>query len=238
MKEFFQYEGGFFRFMDKLGSIFWLNLLCLICCIPIFTIGASITACYYVTLKMVRDEECYITKEFFRSFKLNFRQATGIWLIFSVIGLLFFTDYRLLNVMKPDGSAAVPFGNFIFIVICAVMIVCIMILTYVFPVLAKFDNSIKNTIRNAFVLSIRHLPQTAALILINALFPGVLVLVLWFGKALWLIPVILCLGTAGAAYFCSYLFVKIFDLYVPKNETAEEDQNEDAEEETQETETN
>lgn len=64
MKGFFGYEGGFFTVMDKVGSLFWLNVLCIVCCIPVFTIGASVTSLYYVTLKMVRDEECYITKDF------------------------------------------------------------------------------------------------------------------------------------------------------------------------------
>ena len=222
MKEFFGYEGGFFRFMDKFGSIFILNLLCLACSIPIFTFGASITACYYVTLKMVRDEECYIIKEFFRSFRLNFKQATLIWLIFMVLGAVFFVDYRLLTMTAPDGTAVIPFGNMILVILFVVMIVGVMILTYIFPLLAKFDNTVRQMFLNAFMMSIRHLPKTLFLILLNVMFPATLGCVLWTGKGLWLVPVILCLGTAGAAYLCSMIFVGIFDLYMPKEEIRED----------------
>ncbi len=218
MKEFFGFEGGFFRFMDKLGNLFWLNLLCLICCIPVVTAGASITACYYVALKMVRDEDCYITKDFFRSFRLNLRQATGIWIIFLFLGAFFVLDYRIVSLTGPDGSVLIPFGNLILIVLLTVSFIGIMVLTYVFPVLAKFDNTIGNTLQNAFVLSIRHLPKTLILVLINILFPAVPVLCVWFGRALWLIPLVICFGIAGAAYFCSMIFVGIFDLYSPKKE--------------------
>ncbi|MBO6113114.1 MAG: YesL family protein [Lachnospiraceae bacterium] len=214
MKGVFGYEGKFFAFMDKVGSLFWLNLLTIICSIPVFTAGASITACYYVTLKMVRDEEGYITKSFFKSFKQNFRQSTVIWLITLLLGLVFFADYRLLNLKDANGGPVVPFSNFIFIVVGAVAIVCLLINIYVYPVLAKFDNTIKNTVKNAFFMSILNLPKTIMLVVINAIFPALFILPVTTGKALWLILVVLCFGVSANAYFCSLLFVGIFDKYI------------------------
>ena len=55
--------------MNKVADLCILNIICLVCCIPIVTAGASITAMYYVTLKMVRNEEAYIVRSFFKSFK-------------------------------------------------------------------------------------------------------------------------------------------------------------------------
>ena len=69
------------RFLSKVADMIILNILFLITCIPIFTIGASMTALYYVTLRMVSGEEGPVSKDYFRSFKQNFRQATVIWLI-------------------------------------------------------------------------------------------------------------------------------------------------------------
>ena len=66
MKGLFSYDSAFFRIMDKLGSLFILNMLTLICSIPLFTVGTAFTALYYVTMKMVRDEETYVTKDYFR----------------------------------------------------------------------------------------------------------------------------------------------------------------------------
>ena len=65
-----------------------LNLLTLICCIPIITAGDAMTALYYMTVKMVKNEECYIVKGYFKSFKENFKQATIIWLIALLVGII------------------------------------------------------------------------------------------------------------------------------------------------------
>lgn len=211
MKGFFGYEGGFFSFMDKLGSLFWLNILCVICCIPVFTIGASVTAMYYVTLKMVRDEECYITKEFFRSFRLNFKEATIIWLIQIGLGLVFYEEFRLLGSAE---RGTIPFSNVITVILGAMMIVYGMVLSYVFPLLAKFDNNIRNTIKNALLLSIRHLPWTAVILVCNFAFPAAIIFSIYKQTALWIIPIGLCLGFSATAFLASFIFVKIFDRYI------------------------
>ena len=71
MNRFFNMDNKFFVFMGRVADLLLLNFLCILCCIPVVTAGASITALYYVTLKMARDEESYIARSFFRSFKLR-----------------------------------------------------------------------------------------------------------------------------------------------------------------------
>lgn len=222
MKGFFGYEGGFFAAMDKLGSLFWLNILCIVCSIPLFTIGASVTAMYYVTLKMARDEECYITKEFFRSFKQNFRQSTIIWLISAAAGFVFVMDFRLLSVSAQNGSP-VPFSRVITVIIGAMVIVFCMVESYVFPLLAKFDNSVRNTVKNALLLSIRHLPWTALIIICNFIFPVAVIFSIYRQVMLWIIPIALCLGISVTAYLASFMFVRIFDRYIPKEGSASQE---------------
>ena len=73
MGRFFNMDNKFFTFMGRIADLCILNIICLVCCIPIVTAGASITAMYYVTLKMVRNEEAYIVRSFFKSFKDNFK---------------------------------------------------------------------------------------------------------------------------------------------------------------------
>ena len=72
MGKIFNLDSPFVQFMSRVADLMWLNILFLLCCIPIFTVGASTTAMYYVTLKMVRNEDSYITKSFIKSFKQNF----------------------------------------------------------------------------------------------------------------------------------------------------------------------
>lgn len=78
MKHIFSLDGKLFLFLNRLADLLLLNILWLITSIPLLTIGASTTALYYVTLKCVRNEENYIVRSFFRSFRQNFRQATII----------------------------------------------------------------------------------------------------------------------------------------------------------------
>ena len=69
----FNYDNPVWRFIGKLGDLIILNILWIVCSIPVFTAGASTTAVYYVTLKLVRDEDDSTIRSFFRSFKSNFK---------------------------------------------------------------------------------------------------------------------------------------------------------------------
>lgn len=84
---FFNYDNPVWRFIGKFGDLIILNVLWFVCSIPIFTIGASTTAVYYVTLKLARNDDGYTIRSFFKSFKENFKQATIIWLIMLAVGL-------------------------------------------------------------------------------------------------------------------------------------------------------
>ena len=88
LQGFFNYDNPVWRFIGKLGDLILLNILWIVCSIPVFTIGASTTAVYYVTLKLVRDEGDSTIRSFFHSFKGNFRQATAIWMILLAAGIV------------------------------------------------------------------------------------------------------------------------------------------------------
>ena len=217
MSKIFNFEGPVFSSLSRLADLFWLNLLFIVCCIPVVTIGAASTAMHYVTLKMAKDEEGYITKSYFKAFKDNFIQATIIWIIFLVVMLVMFMDLRIANGGSVADMFADPMISNIVIVAVGVMVIVIaMTLTYVFPILAQFDNTVKNTIKNAFLISIRHLPYTIAMMFINAL-P---VLLIWFFPTLLLLVLIMFSATA---YINSKFFNKIFAFYMPKNESETED---------------
>ena len=84
----FNLDSPLMQGLSKMADLMWLNVLTLLCCLPVVTMGASLTAMNYVALKIVRDEECYISKSFFKSFKENFKQATIIWLMILVAALI------------------------------------------------------------------------------------------------------------------------------------------------------
>lgn len=207
MSNLFNMDNPFFRFMGHVADLVILNFICLVCCIPIVTIGASVTAAYYVAMKKVRGEETYIVKTFFHSFKENFKQSTVIWLVFLILGILMTLDFRIVNAME---------GTLALVMCYALMIVAVitsMIFLYVFPVLARFYNPIKATLKNALLMSIRHLPYT---ILMLAITVGSVLLTFLNtttfvnGLFVWIL-----LGVALIIFINAYFFRKIFDHYLP-----------------------
>ena len=86
--------------MSRIFDMMCLNVLWLVCSLPIFTIGASTTAMYTVMLKVVKNEEGYIVKGFFKAFKENFKKSTIIWLILLVIGGFLGADLYLTSSAK------------------------------------------------------------------------------------------------------------------------------------------
>ncbi len=212
MRGFFNFDGPLFTFMSKVADLFWLNLLFIVCSLPIVTIGASATAMYYVTLKMVRNEEGYITKDFFKSFKLNFKQATAIWLIALAIIFVLYIDYKIMVATTDAGMMANPTVRTIILVAMLVLAIFFAFtLRYVFPILSRFDNTVKNTIRNSFFISIRHIPYTLLMFVMDIL---PLVLLYFFPRTLIMILIIFSLVAYGSSFF----FVKIFEKYMPKPE--------------------
>lgn len=181
MKNIFNLNNKFFTFMGKVADIMILNILFIVTSVPVFTIGVSLTALYSVSLKQIAGTSIYVAKEYFHAWKTNFRQSTIIW-IFSLISfVLLFLNLSL----KADQGLNLVMR---FVMILS-MILCVMLTQYIFPLLAKFDNTIKNTIVNAFLMSIRHFLTTCTLVgtiaffvLITAVYPPLIELtsMAWF----------------------------------------------------------
>lgn len=156
------------QFITKLVYSVWLNILWFVCCIPVFTIGPSTTALFYSCQKMARDEEGYITRSFFHSFRQNFKQGVLIGLIMTVSGAFLVVDgFVLVRLYKTSPFWAVLTA--VFIVACAAWLIVFM---WVFPLLAHFDNTTGAMFKNAIMLGMRFLVCTvlmAAIYIVMAL---------------------------------------------------------------------
>lgn len=214
MGRFFNMDNKFFTFMGRIADLCILNIICLVCCIPIVTAGASITAMYYVTLKMARNEESYIVRSFFKSFKENFKQATVINLIMIAVGVILYLDLSVAKNMP--GSA----GQIFHVIFMAFAIIYYVLFLYVYPILARFYNTIRNTIKNALFMAIRHLPYTIVMVLIG-LCPVLLLFIESYQIQSTLFILFLVMGFGVIAYCNSFFLVKIFDHYMPKEENGE-----------------
>ena len=205
--KFFNLDSPVMAFLSKVANLMILNVLTIICCIPIFTAGAAITALYYVTIKMARGDEPYIVKGYFKSFKENFKQATIIWLIMLVVIAIIAVDWRVTLVMMT-GNGAKIMKAVLFIVSFLLLLTGL----YIFPVLSRFENTVKNTFRNAFLISFMNLPKSVLIVIIH-LIPVALLLV-----TIQALPFLFLLGIPAVAYFCSLLYVGIFKRFEPEEQ--------------------
>lgn len=208
MRKFFNLDSPFMIFLSNLTDVVILNVICLICCIPIVTIGPSITAMHYVTLKMIKEENGYVVKNFFKSFKENFKQSVIVWIVFLIITAVFILDFRILQNMGINENKIIS------IVIGAIYLFACITIMYVFPILSRFSNTLGQTVKNALFMSILHIFKTMVMAVIYMI-PFVLLLL-----HTSMIPVFLLVGLAGPAYFNSFIWKSIFKKYEPNEESS------------------
>lgn len=218
MGNIFNMDNKFFTFMGRLADLMILNILCIVCCLPIVTAGASITALYYVTMKMARNEEAYIVKSFFKSLKENFRQATIINIIMVVTAVFLFMDLRLTAAMEGN------FAKVLTVIFMCFTFIYLLIFVYIYPVLAKFYNTIKKTFVNAILMAVRHLPYTIAMLL-TTVSPVLILFIPSFRIQSFIMMLFLIMGFGCIAYLNSTFLVKIFDNYIPKEEEEEKEED-------------
>lgn len=204
MEHIFNLNNRFFTTMSKVADIIILNLVFLLTCIPLVTIGASVTALYGVTLKLAEKKEPYIVQEYFRLWKENFRQSTVLWLGMVFVGILLAVNLSL----KTTGAIylAMRIGMVIGAVLWTVLIL------YLFPLLAKFENSIKQTVANAFLIAARHLFTTGIMLGINIVF--LFFTLLYPPMFAQMILFWFLLGFAVTARMQSYFLNKVFQRHI------------------------
>lgn len=206
MGKFFDMESPIMRTLSRVADLMILNLLVAVCCIPIITIGASYTAMHYVVLKMIRGEDGYLVRGFFKSFKENFKQATLIWLLMLLVIVVYVGDALIFS------FSTIVFPKPLVIAVVAVGVIIFLISMYIFPLLARFENSIRNTIKNAAFMAVGNLPKTILMAVIYAL-----PLVICYFSTYAMLFVFL-FGISVPAYGAAWLYSNIFKKFEPEVE--------------------
>lgn len=154
-------EKGFVNCLILAGKLFVLNLLWILCSIPLVTIGASTCALCYVSLKLINGQKGNIFAWFFKSVKANIKQGTLMWL-FALPA--FYGVYLCWSYITREG------GGF-FLIIGALIYTLIMTFAviYTFPVISHYENTFKKQIRNSIIISLQNFSTTCFLILFAAL---------------------------------------------------------------------
>ena len=177
--KFFSYESKFSQLLLKLCYACYLNLLWFVCSIPIFTIGASTTALYYASLKIIRDEESHVGASFFRAFRENFKQATVLWLILLGAGVFLGGDiYILLHLRRISAGTMGIVWTLILAVVIAASVLYVIVLLYTFPLVASVENTNAAMLKNAFLIGTHYLFATILVFAVH--FAMFFVVVAWF----------------------------------------------------------
>lgn len=229
MGKVFALDSPLMNGLSKLADLIWLNILATICCIPIITIGASLTALHYVVLKMVKDEEGYITRSFFKSFKENFKQATLMWLMLLAVFILLVADFMIFR------FSGIVFPGWCQIALIAIAVLIMFATMHLFPLLSRYENSIRATYKNSLFMGILHLPKTI-LMMLCWIVPIVITI---YVESFF--PIVFFLGISGPAFLNALLYKKSFQQLEPETEiksdadwTVQAVSEEETEEETEE----
>ena len=162
MKERFRLlRAGFRNTLSFLGDIVILNLLFLICSIPIVTIGASATACYAGVCRTLQKKETgLVFQRFFQDFRAAFRQSTAGWLLeLLVICILAGDIWFAVVYSEPDNKF---FLIFAIIVGAGILLASL----WFYPLVARFQNTFKGHLKNAFLLAFAQFPRTLLVLVI------------------------------------------------------------------------
>ena len=205
MSRFFNTDNPVMEFIAKVFDLVILNLIFIFSCVPIITIGASTSALSYVTFKMVRGEDPYIWRNFWKSFRQNFKQGTLVW-IFSILIFIFLgMDFYIINSQNTSLFAVV---RILLWIVCAV---ALSVFLYVFPVISHFVCTTKQALKNALLMTFGHLPYTLMMLALA----GLLLFLCSSSSKLFAMIVVLSgiCGFSVVSFVYSIMFDRIFQKY-------------------------
>ncbi len=197
LERMFSPDNVVFRFMTKVGYIWWLHLLWLVCSLPVVTIGASTTALCYSCMKF-RDKDERVTRNFFHSFKENFKQATVIFLLFVIVGGVLLIDLVVCSKMGTGAGKLIRYG------VLALFIPYAMTMLYAFAIQAKFVNPVARTLKYAFWMAGKYWGYTLQMVILTGV-------VIYLNTTIILANYItLSMGVGIVVYLLSAYYHKIF----------------------------
>ena len=191
MSKLFNINSPMMQMMSKLFNWIVLNLLVVIFSLPVITIGASTTAMYYCVGKQQRGED-KLLRDFWKGFKTNFWKATGLWLIIVAIGWILGISFWVclgdnLN-SKLNVGITGPGFDAIGIVVCIVIALFIMVASWSFVLMSRFENTIGEHLRNAYICVLTHFLRSLLIAFVNVL-PILIILITGMGNIIYLVAI-------------------------------------------------
>lgn len=162
MNSLFNLDNPVMRFLSKVFDVMYLSVLWGLFSLPIITIGASTTAMYYTTVKVIRRERGYVFQEFWKSFKVNLVQSTLAWILVMIGAALFATNVMFAKNLDSQFGMVL---EAVYIVMCAMVLGTGM---YIFPVMSRFTMKLFPLIKTCSFLLLKYFPRSLVLAAITA----------------------------------------------------------------------
>ena len=174
------------RVLTRIFDFILLNILWVVCSIPIVTMGASTAALYSVML--------------------NFRQGTIVWMILALLGFLIGADMAIVS--RTSGIVA----SAAIVIFCITGFFCFVEVLFVFPLIAVLRNSTGNMIKNAILIPVSRLPYALPVLLLT----GMCLILTFLnqtsilaGAAIWSV-----IGVSVLTYANSFFIRKVLEPYM------------------------
>ena len=196
MKKIFDMENPFMRTLSMLADLMVLNLLTLVCILPVVTGGAALTALIDACIRLVRQEDASLARDYFRAFKSNFKKGTLLWLLFLLAAVLLYFDYLAALAFVPPMRVG----------IFALALLLLAFAFYAFGLLARYENPLKTTLKNAAALMVGFFPRTLLMLLFAVGVWWLCLRYFSFGSL-----VLLLVGLSLPAYLCAQLLNGVFE---------------------------
>jgi uncharacterized membrane protein YesL len=207
-------DNPLFSILSKICDMLFISIAYIFLCLPIITIGPATTALYYTIVKVIRKERGYVFREFFKSFRLNFKRASIVGVILVIVFVILGFDLiYAYGLTAPDSTK----GSLLMGVFIGITFLVVAFSLYVFPILSRFDMTIKQLIKAAIFMSMRHLHFTVLMMVVNAL---ALVIIYFFFAFIFIAP-------ATVVLVNSFMMELVLKKYMPESEGVGEETGKD-----------
>lgn len=199
----FHPDSWLIRFLTKVCDLLFLNIALVLSCCSVVLSGAAVTALYSITLKMVRGQDYDPIKGFLRALRENFLPSSP------ATALLFVNAALLALLRRALYAETLLFSPALFLLLALAAVFLTALLSYLFPLLARFENTFSHHLVNAARLSLANLPVTFLITTVNLLplLIGFFVpSLLGVTFAFWLL-----FGFAAGAWVNSFYLNRIFE---------------------------
>lgn len=216
MGNFFNMDNPLFSILSKVCDMLFISIAFILICIPVITIGPACTALYYVVVKVIRRERGYVFREFFKSFRLNFKRAAIIGVLMTILFVILGFDLAYAyGLTAPDSTK----GSLLMGVFIGITFLVLASSIYIFPILSRFDMTVKQLIKAAIFMSMRHIHFTLLMMIVYVLAAFAIVYLQFF-------PFVF-IAPATIALMNSFMLEHIFKKYMPVSEGPPEETGKD-----------